>query len=447
MICMKKLSLLILSALFLAPTVSWGQQVGIKTDLVSDAFQSPNLGAEFSLSNRFTLEASTRYNPFGQNSVNKKMHWFLRPEFRWWMKEAFDGHFFGLYASYGIYNVAGMKQPLGPKDRRYEGDAYGVGLTYGYQWKLARRWRLETSLSAGYIRTSYDYYDCRICGERLGSDTKHFFRPTRAAISIVYLIGKTKKKKALDVPAELPVTTDTLAKRELSEAEREAMKQAIKQEVLEELKNEQPKVDSLPNHQCVGELLEDKYVFLIRDNQLEPGDTPVATPRKSTAILFRQGSSEIEPMLGNNLRVLEELSAVVSSIKKSTDTRITKIEVAGYASPEGMLYNNVRIAGNRASELGRYLTNYLGIPTDRVVMHNGGEDWDGLRRLVETSNLPWKQQALQIIDNVPIMKGREKQLMDLQGGNPYRYMYRYFFPQLRNAAYIKVYYEELNITQ
>ncbi len=40
-------------------------------------------------------------------------------------------------------------------------------------------------------------------------------------------------------------------------------------------------------------------------------------------------------------------------------------------------------------------------------------------------------------------KGRELELMKLSGGRPYLYMLEHMFPDLRNAAFIKVYYENV----
>jgi tetratricopeptide (TPR) repeat protein len=45
--------------------------------------------------------------------------------------------------------------------------------------------------------------------------------------------------------------------------------------------------------------------------------------------------------------------------------------------------------------------------------------------------MPCKQEVLSIIDGVGIFNGREKKLMDLAGGDPYRHMLRVLYPPLR----------------
>jgi hypothetical protein len=88
-----------------------------------------------------------------------------------------------------------------------------------------------------------------------------------------------------------------------------------------------------------------------------------------------------------------------------------------------------------------------GMADENIALYNGSEDWHGLRMLVERSDMPSKHRVMEIIDTVPVWdsktrRGRERELMDLDGGAPYRYMYRNFFPLLRNATYIKIYYDD-----
>jgi len=54
--------------------------------------------------------------------------------------------------------------------------------------------------------------------------------------------------------------------------------------------------------------------------------------------------------------------------------------------------------------------------------------------------------VLNIIDTVPVWDatknvGRLGLIMQLNQGKTYEYMKRHFFPKLRNAGYIKVFYE------
>ena len=75
------------------------------------------------------------------------------------------------------------------KDYRYEGYAFGGGISYGYQWPISKRLNLELSIGAGYARLLYDKFNCVKCGEKLESDVKdNYFGITKGAVSLIYFI-------------------------------------------------------------------------------------------------------------------------------------------------------------------------------------------------------------------------------------------------------------------
>ena len=169
------------------------QTLAVKSDLLTGALSSPNLSVEVKLSDRFTLEAGFHYNPFPAGGDKRWKHWFVQPELRYWMCQPFGGHFFGAHLMYGVYNAGEMKLPLGlfkgVRSSRYEGDFLGLGVSYGYHFILSPRWSIETSLGVGFLHIGYERYRCLHCGEQTGGGYKNFIAPTRAAVSLVYLIN------------------------------------------------------------------------------------------------------------------------------------------------------------------------------------------------------------------------------------------------------------------
>lgn len=169
------------------------QTLAVKSDLLTGALSSPNLSVEVKLSDRFTLEAGFHYNPFPAGGDKRWKHWFVQPELRYWMCQPFGGHFFGAHLMYGVYNAGDMKLPLGLfkgiRSSRYEGDFLGLGVSYGYHFILSPRWSIETSLGVGFLHIGYERYRCLHCGEQTGGGYKNFIAPTRAAVSLVYLIN------------------------------------------------------------------------------------------------------------------------------------------------------------------------------------------------------------------------------------------------------------------
>lgn len=173
--------------------VSMAQTVGLKTNFAHWAVAgTPNADLEFALSRKLTLEVGGGYNAFEFSDYKKFKHWLVQPELRYWTCETFNGHFFGLHGLAAEYNVGGFDWPIGRlkdiKEHRYEGSAYGGGISYGYQWPIARRFNLELNLGVGYALLKYDKFECVKCGEKLEEDVKeNYFGVTKAAISLIYL--------------------------------------------------------------------------------------------------------------------------------------------------------------------------------------------------------------------------------------------------------------------
>lgn len=190
---MKKFIFILLGCAALSIPLA-SQNMGVKTNFLHWATGvTPNAGIEFGLNRKYTLEIGGGFNKFNLFKDNAKAyHWIVQPELRYWICETFNGHFFGLHALVSEFNVGGIDIPLGRladlKDFRYEGYAYGAGLSWGYQWPIARRWNFEVNLGAGYAYLDYDKYPCVKCGSKLESTTENYFGVTKAAVSLIYLI-------------------------------------------------------------------------------------------------------------------------------------------------------------------------------------------------------------------------------------------------------------------
>lgn len=164
----------------------------IKTNALYWTTATLNLGLEIGVGEKSTLDISGGYNPFNFKDDKKFKHWMVQPEYRWWLCEKFNGHFLGVHAHYGEYNVGGIKLPFGMfptlEDHRYQGRFYGAGGTYGYQWILGNHWNLQAAIGIGYARLDYDKYECGACGQKLKDGHRNYVGVTKAAISIIYII-------------------------------------------------------------------------------------------------------------------------------------------------------------------------------------------------------------------------------------------------------------------
>lgn len=198
---MKTLKKIMVAILVLFSTSAFAQKVGVKTNLLYDATTTMNLGVEIGLASKWTLDISGNYNPW-QFSDNRKMkHWLVQPELRYWTCERFSGHFFGIHGHYTQYNMGGMLpwgfrsgKMLGliesktMQQYRYQGWAAGGGVSYGYQWILGNHWGVEATIGVGYAYLNYDKYPCEKCGIKIKSSHKNYFGPTKAGITLIYMI-------------------------------------------------------------------------------------------------------------------------------------------------------------------------------------------------------------------------------------------------------------------
>lgn len=188
----KQLIILILFLLSVGYVSAQGR-VGIKTNLLYDATSTLNLGVEFGLAQKWTLDISGNYNPWTFSDNHKMKHWLVQPEIRYWLCEGFNRSFFGVHAHVGQFNFGGML-PFGLRagstlsNFRYEGWAYGMGISYGYQWLLSSRWSIEASLGLGFAQLNYDKYWCPKCYPRIDKGSEVYVGPTKVAVSLIYFL-------------------------------------------------------------------------------------------------------------------------------------------------------------------------------------------------------------------------------------------------------------------
>lgn len=190
----KKLcSIILLMASILLGTKA--QNVGIKTNLISDGFLSPNLGVEIGLARHWSLDLTGQVC-FWDVNRHKWRHWMAQPEARYWFCDHFAGHFLGFHAIGGQYNFGNIHNNitfLGSRfknltDYRYQGWAAGAGFAYGYAWVLGKHWNLEAEIGIGWMYTRFDKFNCQSCGKKIESNKVHnYVGPTKVALNLEYI--------------------------------------------------------------------------------------------------------------------------------------------------------------------------------------------------------------------------------------------------------------------
>ena len=186
--------IMILAFLGLAPSLK-AQDFALKSNILSDAALTPNLGLEVGLAPKWTLDVSGQINAWPVKDRRWK-HWLVQPEARYWFCRRFAGHFLGFHALGGQFNFGNWKHGfdfLGTdfsklKDMRYQGWGAGAGVAYGYAWPVHPHWNIEAEIGLGWIYTRYDSYPCSECGSKVADNKAHnYVGPTKLALNIVYI--------------------------------------------------------------------------------------------------------------------------------------------------------------------------------------------------------------------------------------------------------------------
>lgn len=150
---------------------------------------------------------------------------------------------------------------------------------------------------------------------------------------------------------------------------------------------------------------------------------------------FASGKSIIMTDYKRNAAELAKVRRIVERVRYDKNVTITGVNIQGAASPDGAYQTNERLSKERALSFASYLQGVYDIPRNLYRVDWIGEDWAGLEKLVDSSDMVDKYLVLNIISNVGVFDGREADLMNLGGGHAYRFMKERFFPQLRRVSY------------
>lgn len=171
------------------------QDWAIKTNLISDATATVNIGTEIGIAPKWTIDISGSYNNWSKNDSVKWKHAFIQPEARYWFCDRFSRHFIGAHLIGGAFNLGNIQNNISIlgtdfsvlSQKRYQGYAYGAGVVYGFAFMLSKSVNLELELGVGYAYLDYDIFNCSGCGRKVGSDNHHYVGPTKAAVNLVFV--------------------------------------------------------------------------------------------------------------------------------------------------------------------------------------------------------------------------------------------------------------------
>lgn len=162
-------------------------------------------------------------------------------------------------------------------------------------------------------------------------------------------------------------------------------------------------------------------------------------------IIFKVSKIEIDSSVFNNEVTFGKILEAVDKIYTNPNYKMDRIEVAGYASPEGRPAFNKWLGENRAKALINYIIEQrpqynLTMSDFKIV--NGEENWVGLRRVLLDSNMPERDTVVAIIDNSELTGEQKKwRIKTLNDKKVWKQMLDEIYPHLRSARYLAVYYD------
>lgn len=181
------------------PAAERGFYMDLRTNMLYDALLMPDIGVEFYLGKGWSVMADWMYGWWRHDSSR----WYWRAYGgnlgvrKWFGKEArkkpLTGHHLGVYGQIFTFDFeAGGRGFMGgePGGALWDKMNYAAGVEYGYSLPVARRLNLDFTIGIGYWGGLYhEYVPVDDCYVWQSTKRRHWFGPTKAEISLVWLIG------------------------------------------------------------------------------------------------------------------------------------------------------------------------------------------------------------------------------------------------------------------
>ena len=150
--------------------------------------------------------------------------------------------------------------------------------------------------------------------------------------------------------------------------------------------------------------------------------------------LINQANLRRSEMKNNSVKEFVQMLKKINSDREGLN--IKNVEVAAYASPEGGVKFNDKLASKRQNTSEKYVKQTLKktkVNTD-VDARYTAQDWDGFQKLVAASNLQDKDVILRVLSMYQDPQEREQQIRNMSAG--FRELADGILPELRRSRLI-----------
>lgn len=150
--------------------------------------------------------------------------------------------------------------------------------------------------------------------------------------------------------------------------------------------------------------------------------------------LINQANIRKSELKNNSVQEFVEMLKKINADREGFN--VQNVEIQAYASPEGGVKLNDKLAGNRKNESEKYVKNTLKrtkVNAD-IDAHYTAQDWDGFQKLVAASNLQDKEVILRVLSMYEDPQEREQQIRNMSAG--FRELADGILPELRRSRLI-----------
>lgn len=154
----------------------------------------------------------------------------------------------------------------------------------------------------------------------------------------------------------------------------------------------------------------------------------------SAFVDFPVDKTVIYPEYRRNTTELAKIQATIDSVRKDADVTITQVWLKGYASPESPYRHNTDLARGRTEAIKRYIQQLYKFDNNVITTDYEPENWQGLRRYVELSNIDHREEILTLIDSDMEPDAKEAKIKRLYPAD-YKFLLQNCYPALRRTDY------------
>ena len=154
----------------------------------------------------------------------------------------------------------------------------------------------------------------------------------------------------------------------------------------------------------------------------------------SAFIDFSVDQMVIYPGYRRNTAELGKIQSSIDSVRSDMDITITSVWLKGYASPESPYAHNKELALGRTAALQQHIQQLYQFEGDVITTDYEPEDWVGLRRYVERSNLEHRTEIIALIDGNLEPDAKEWKIKNTYPVE-YRFLLQHCYPALRHTDY------------